>query len=329
MSKKNRQQNADSGEKVLSEQTPNTWKFVIALVGIAIFLGLGYWFFRGVLNNKTIKRQTGIVTGCTKVPTFVSSLGFSNQAALSTSEKRIKGLAIIEQGKQPYQHSSWKAAGFLAPIQLSKNGDIYVAPAPTINVLDNPILEQNTLYKVDGKSQEMKPFAKLPSSEKPTDQNPFGLLGLAYDCETETVYASSIFGSTRTNEAGKIFAVDEKTGSIKSELNNVDAFGIAVYNSAKGKRLYYGLSRLSEVWSIGLQETGDFMSDPRREFSFDGFGPRGDDRARKLRFQPNGELLVSGIEFNFNLIAPTEKQETLYRFRYDGGNDSFSFVPNQ
>jgi hypothetical protein len=329
MSKKKKQQNPNPSEKLSDQKKPNTWKFAIALIGVAVFLGLGYWFFRGVLNNKTLKRQTGIVTGCTKSPTFVSSLGFSNQAALSTSEKRIKGLAIIEQGKQPYQHPSWKAAGFLAPIQLSKNGDIYVAPAPTINVLDNPILEQNTLYKVDGKSQEMKPFAKLPSDEKPSDQNPFGLLGLAYDCETETVYASSIFGSTRINEVGKIFAVDENTGSVKSELKNVDAFGIAVYNSAKGKRLYYGLARFSEIWSVGLNETGDFLSDAKREFSFDGFGPRGDDRARKLRFQPNGELSVSGIEFNINLIAPTEKQETVYRFRYDGVNDSFSFVSNQ
>jgi hypothetical protein len=28
-------------------------------------------------------------------------------------------------------------------------------------------------------------------------------------------------------------------------------------------------------------------------------------------------MIVAGIEFSVNLIAPTEKQETIYRFIYD------------
>ena len=31
----------------------------------------------------------------------------------------------------------------------------------------------------------------------------------------------------------------------------------------------------------------------------------------------NGNMIIFGIEFNYNLTAPTEKQETIYRFRYD------------
>ena len=329
MSKKKTQIKTSKIEKEIENTSPKSKRnFVLALIGIAIFLAFGYWFFRGVLNNKTKSRPVGIVTGCTKSPSFVSKLGFTNQAALSTSANRIKGLVIIEQGKQPYQHESWKIAGNLAPIQLDKDGDIFVSPAPMINVLDNPFTEQNTIHKIDSNSQEMKPFAKLPTMANATEQNPYGILGLGYDCETSSLYASSVSGSTRTSEVGKIYQIDSTNGNVKATLENIDAFGIGVFNSAKGKRLYYGLARNPEVWSIGLDDNGGFLSDSKREVSLEGFGQRGDDKARKIRFTSQNEMTVTGIEFNFNLIAPTEKQETIYSFRYNLTQDTFSFLSN-
>lgn len=332
MSKKKRQQNQTSGEKTelqIQNNSPKSKRnFVLALIAIVVFLAFGFWFFRSVLNNKTKVRPIGLATNCTKSPAFVSKLGFSNQAALSTSANRIKGLVIIEQGKQPYQHESWKKAGSLAPIQLNQDGDVFVAPAPMINVLENPFAEQNTIHKVDSNSQEMKPFAKLPLTAKATDQNPYGILGLGFDCETLSLYASSVAGSTRTSEVGKIYQVDAANGKIKSVLDNIDAFGIGVFNSAKGKRLYYGLARNPEVWSIGLNDNGGFLSDAKREISLEGEGIRGDDKPRKIRFTQQNEMIVSGIEFNFNLIAPTEKQETVYRFRYNSAKDSWTSILN-
>jgi hypothetical protein len=332
MSKKKSRQNQPSGtntEPQIQNNSPKSKQnFVLALIGIVIFLVFGFWFFRSVLSNKTKVRPIGIVTGCTKSPAFVSKLGFTNQAALSTSANRIKGLAIIEQGKQPYQHESWKIAGNLAPIQLDQDGDVFVAPAPMINVLDNPFTGQNTIYKVDSNSQEMKPFVKLPMTATATEQNPYGILGLGCDCETSSLYASSVAGSTRTSEAGKIYQIDSANGNIKSVLDNVDAFGIGVFNSAKGKRLYYGSARNPEVWSIGLDDNGGFLPDAKREISLESAGTRGDDKARKIRFTSQNEMNVSGIEFNFNLIAPTEKQETVYRFRYDPATDYWFFANN-
>ncbi len=327
MSKKKTQiKSAKVGTDVQINSPKSKRNFVLALAGIAIFLAFGYWFFLGVLNNKTKPRAVGIVTGCTKSPAFVSKLGFTNQAALSTSANRVKGLAIVEQGKPPYQHESWKIAGNLAPIQLDKSGDIFVSPAPMINVLDNPFAEQNTIHKVDTNTQEMKPFTKLATTANATEQNPYGILGLGYDCETSSLYASSVAGSTRTSEVGKIYQIDSTNGNVKSTLENIDAFGIGVFNSAKGKRLYYGLARNPEVWSVGLDENGGFSADAKREVSLESAGTRGDDKARKIRFTPQNEMIVSGIEFNFNLIAPTEKQETIYRFSYDSAKDTFTFL---
>jgi hypothetical protein len=330
MSKKKSRPNQGSEQK--KETVPKLGEpksrrnFVLALIGITIFLAFGFWFFRSVLNNKTKVRSVGLATTCIKSPSFVAKLGFTNQAALSTSERKQKGLVVIEQGKQPYQHESWKVAGSLAPIQLDKDGDVFVAPAPMINVLENPFAEQNTIHKVDSNTQEMKPFVKLPIDVNATEQNPYGILGLGYDCESSSLYAASVAGSTRTSEVGKISQIDSASGNVKSILENIDAFGIGVFNSAKGKRLYYGLARNPEVWSIGLDENGGFLADAKREISLEDFGTRGDDKARKIRFNAQNEMMVTGIEFNFNLIAPTEKQETLYRFKYDSAKDSWLFI---
>ena len=47
--------------------------------------------------------------------------------------------------------------------------------------------------------------------------------------------------------------------------------------------------------------------------SLEGYGPRGDDKARKIKLSGN-KLLVSGTAFNYNLQAASEKPETLYTF---------------
>jgi hypothetical protein len=66
--------------------------------------------------------------------------------------------------------------------------------------------------------------------------------------------------------------------------------------------------------SMAIDAQGKPVGDSQFELSLDGLGPRGDDRGRRINFAPNGDMLIWGIEFNVNLIAPAEKIETLYRF---------------
>lgn len=286
-------------------------------------------FFLLACQPARTNRPVGMVTSCQKTPAFVAQLGFSNPA-LSTSERGRAGLWVIEaqaDGRR-YQHPSWAAAGFLAPIERDGEGNVYVAPAPTINTLLNPPAEQNTVWRVDAQTQQMTPFVKLPDAAPTNEQNAFGALGLAYDCETASLYVASVFGSTRTREAGRIYRVDVKTKQVAAQPDNVDAFGLRVFNSIKGKRLYYGLARRAEIWSVDLDDAGNFTGPPRREISLTGLGPRGDDKARRINFTPQNDMLVFGVEFDFNLIAPTEKQETLYRFRYDAVKDVWLYTPD-
>jgi hypothetical protein len=336
MAKKSSKQIKDS-KQASPESTSLPAKLKINPLYIAVgffFLALlitgGYFAYRYFSQKPKSAAKAGIVTGCQKSPPFLAGLNFGNRAALSTAEKARAGLWIIE-GEHRYQHPSWKNAGFLAPIERDKDGNIFVAPAPFINVLENPPEQQNTVWRVDGKTQEMTKFVDLPRGVKLTDQNAYGTLDLAYDCETENLYVSSVFGSTRDKEQGKIYRIDTRTKQVKPVLENIDGFGLGIFNTPKGKRLFYGIARRSEVWSVALDDNGEIGGAQRREVSLENIGPRGDDKIRRITFQASqagAEMLLFGIEFNFNLIAPTEKQEMVYRFRYNAQKDSWDRVPD-
>jgi hypothetical protein len=273
---------------------------------------------------------------CKRQPAFVSKMGFNpGRTAFSTSDSKKMGLLMMEiinpndtsaNGRRIYQHPSWKSAGWLAPIQIDHQGNIFLGPAPLVNVLYNQPDKQNQLQKVDVNTGEMKVFADLAKGDEVNEQNPFGILGLAFYCDNPSLYVSSVAGSSRSKEAGRIYRVDPETGNVKDQLAGVDAFGMG-FSSIEGKRkLYFGKARTSEVYSIGLTAKGDFIGTPKRVLSLEGLGPRGDDKAKKITFTDKREMVIEGYEFNFNLIAPTEKQLTQYTFRYNPNEEKWVWV---
>lgn len=78
-----------------------------------------------------------------------------------------------------------------------------------------------------------------------------------------------------------------------------------------------GSARTSNVYGIVLTKQGRFSGKPIINFSLADLGPRGDDKVRRIRFNQYGAMQVFGVEFNFNLTAPTEKQETVYGFGWN------------
>lgn len=269
--------------------------------------------------------QIGL-TPCQRQPPFITAAGFDpKRSALSTSEKKLKGLALVQfplnpadtAGRKTWQHRSWKQFGYLSAIATDENGNVYSIPIPVVNELDNPREKQNTIYKVDATTGEMKSLVNLPLPPKGNDDNIFGLLGLFYDCHARLLYASTVAGSTRNEEVGTIYAIDPVNGAIIDKFTGKDAMGLCVAGVTGEKRLYFGSSRSSDIYSVKLTKKGKFSGSAQKEFTLDLMGPRGDDKARRIKLDKNGALIVYGVEFNYNLTAPTEKPETIYRFRYD------------
>jgi len=276
-------------------------------------------------------RPIGGVTACQSRPRFTAGLGLGARAALGTSVEGLKGLAVLDPeagaaGRPPvYQHATWDDAGYLGPWVYDRVGNIYVAPVPLVSLEENPPERQNKVYRVDTDTQVMAEYVDLPAAQPPSGANPFGVIGLAYDCDTDSLYATSVAGSTATEEVGRVFRVDLATGTVAARRDGVDAFGAAVFNGARGKRLYYGLARAPELYSIGLDERGDFAGEPRLELSLAALQSGTGDKIRRVRFGAGPAMTLHAYDFTYSLQVASERQERLFTFAYDAAGDTWSF----
>jgi len=259
---------------------------------------------------------------CKGQPAFISSTGLPPaRAAFSTSELRVRSLAMVDATapaavRTPYIHPSWPQWGPMGPITLDREGAAYVAAVPVIDVIGRTGREQRTIYKVDPRTGTMAPFLTVPGPDAVLRENPYGLLGLFYDCFSGKLYATSVAGSTRRAERGRIYCIQPATGAVEDSLETTDPMGVAICGTGGKYHLYFGAARTGDVWAVELDREGHFRGEPAVAFSIAGLGPRGDDKPRRIRVEKDGSLTVAGIEFNYNLTAPTEKIETTYRARW-------------
>jgi hypothetical protein len=272
---------------------------------------------------------------CKGNPAFIRSLGFdSRYSFFSTSDISTMGLLLL-QSDEPgnpnaritgsFQHPSWKKGGWLAPIVLDESGNIFTAPAPFINILYNPIVNNNTVYRIDSKTGGMEEFLRLPFADSINTENPFGIIGMIYLCETGTLYVSTVAGSRRYEENGHIYVIDIRNKKIIDQLDHTDVMGMGITYITGQRKLFFGNGRNSDVMSVKLSSKGKFTGTPHKEFTLENLGPRGDDKIRRIRTDQYGNLIVHGMEFNFNLIAPREKQETIYNFYYDEDSKKWNY----
>ena len=189
---------------------------MLALVGLA---AVGLWLTQpqqagSAATPTPIAAPTGTplpigsVSYCRHNAHFAPKVGLGDTVNASTSERMIKGLVMYNADLAPdqvqlgapgvYQHPTWDDAGYLGPVATDGVGNIYTAPSPRVSLIDNPPAGANTIYKVDTETGEMKPLVTLPAGAPPSSANAYGILGLAYDCDTGSLYASSVAGSTRT-----------------------------------------------------------------------------------------------------------------------------------
>lgn len=282
---------------------------------------------------------------CNQPPSFIQTLGFDPLwTALSTSEKQQMGVVLIAFRKLPgasspspngpretvYQHPSWKTGGYLSAISFDKFGNAYLIPSPFISMLYNPVEKLNTVYQINHNTGEMQPWLAIQPGKKASRENPYGLLGIAYDCMAHHIYCATVAASSRKKEAGVIYMIDVNTKRKSDSLIDIDAMGLTLALDELGnKRVYFGKARTGDIYSVAINSKNKFVkSSIRKELSLEGIGPRGDDKARKIRFQ-NNTMIVNGIAFNFNLQASSEKPETQYKFQWNYSNKKWQLIDLQ
>ncbi len=308
---------------------------------LMIGVGSGWWLIGRTTSseNGAVSAWAGSIGGvadCRELPRFSERLGYKDRLGISTSERNYVGLVIFD-GRMPlttsvserdlHQEPSWSEAGTLGPFVLDRQGHIYTAPVPRTAVSDNPPDVQNMIYRVDSDTAVMQPYLTLPDTPPASPQNPFGILGMAYDCDSDALYVSTVAGSTLSAEQGQIVRVDLNTGTVSPQVVGVDAIGLGVFRGVQGKRLYFGLARESALASIALDAEGHAVGEIRIELSLaDHAGGMGEPKVRRVSFERETMTLYI-VPFNFNLRAVSEQQQVIVRYRYDQQNDGWVVVP--
>jgi hypothetical protein len=265
------------------------------------------------------------IESCRKPAAFISKIGFDPlKSAYSSSDKRLSGIVLIEATKggndssmRKWQDSSWVRYGHMGSITTDENGNAYTAPIPFVNNLENTLKTIHRIYKINSETGHMSSFIDLPAIDSVAGVCAFGVLGLYYDCHGKKLYAASVGGSTQDEEKGKIYVIDPLNGKVVDEMGGYDALGLFVGGMTGEKKLFFGHARSSEVYGVVLDKEGKLVGKPKVELSLDGLGPRGLDKARRIRADKYGNLIIYGIDFSYNLAAQTERPESLYQFGYD------------
>ncbi len=273
----------------------------------------------------------GGVTACQVLPQFAAALGVGPRAMFGTSLQGVKGLAVLDPdaagaGRSPvYQHPSWDDAGYLGPFVYDRRGDIYAAPVPLVSLADNPPAEQNRIVVIDSADQALTTFVELPSAQPPSGANPFGVIGLAYDCDGDRLYASSVAGSDAATERGRLWRIELPSGTATPVLDGLDPFGVALFRGRDGLRLYYGLARQPELYSLALDAAGAAVGAPRRELSLAELPAPTTDKIRRIRFGDGPTMALHAYDFGYSLQVASERVERVLLFDYDAAADRWTF----
>ncbi|MEZ5538117.1 MAG: hypothetical protein R3F02_21120 [Thiolinea sp.] len=297
---------------------------------LAVFLGV-IGLLGGCGEPDMGNFKPGVADACRKMPGFVGKTGLGQQVAIDTQQRGYTGIRLLNvRSGKTWQHPSWDDAGHVGPFVRDRDGHIYVAPTPEVSLKDNPPTLQNRIYRIDAHSGEMALWLELPWAAPPSTSNPFGVMGLAYDCDTNSLYASSLAGSGPQQALGRIYRIDMASKQVVSQLDNTDAIGVGVFNGVKHKRLYLGAARSSDVYSVALDANGDFTRDVRHEFSLATLPDGNTTSVRKFGFvrDRQGQYLMQAkeLEFGFRLLAENNLRKRMYVFRYQPSGEQWQFL---
>lgn len=266
---------------------------------------------------------------CLGAPQFIQDLGFDpSKSALSSKEDRVMGVTLIELNdnnnpnssrNRTYQDPTWDDAGYLGTITRDRVGNLYMAPKAKVNILHNPHNDQNSIYMISTSTGKLSKFMDLPLEFKQTNQNPFGLLGAFYDCETDHLIVSTISGSDQNNERGIIYAIDIHTKKIKKILSGIDALSVGIITIKGQRKLIYGNARNSEIWSINIDYNHKTSGKSSQIIDLTGYGYAGDYKAKKIQ-QKGNKLYIQATIFQFSLSAGNDEQSANFVFRYENEN---------
>jgi len=289
-------------------------------IGISLIVAcLALLYMRQAAGANPAPAALAATGACARQPPFVQELTASLPGPLALATDRpMRGLALVslDGSGRSYQHQSWDDGGFMGAMTFDEAGNIYLAPTPRQSLADNPPSGATTLWRVDGRTGVMRPFATLPGAA--SERNPFGVLGLSYACDLGLLFAGTVIGSTPSVERGGVVALSTDGQIRATPVDGLDAMGVTVVRADRRYLLLAGLARRPAIVGVPLDARGHAAGPPVEIIDLTAGGATASERARKLRFA-NGELSVDLVSFNYTLQVNASGTAPLRRaiWRYD------------
>ncbi len=251
---------------------------------------------------------------CVKYPDFLKSVGVSALIAIDLSQQRFKGLAFRfgKALKKALHLKSWERFEYFGDYALDRAGNIYLTPMPFISIKPITFNLQKNIYKLDSKSGKLSIW-KTIEEVTPSSTNPFGIVAIEYDCETDSLFVSAIDKSNYSTSRGRIYHIDIKSKDILEVLEGVDALSLKILKTDRGKYLLAGLAKDSSLIAYKI-ENNKLISKKIFLFKI----PNELEHIRKIRVVGDNLLEVKTIPFLYNLIAQTTQGSirTKYILKY-------------
>ena len=303
-------------------------KFIPIAAVLLILATLGYFVLnepskKAEENIKTIKlTEFNRVKSCARIPTFLYKLGIK-RPIIDLSQMRYKGIAFYfgPNFNKVLHKKEWEAFDALGTYTIDRYGNIYLTPNPFISIKPTTFNLQKAIYKLDSQSGKLTRWLVI-DDVKPNATNPYGLISIVYDCDSNNLFTSSIDQSNYKEQKGRIYKINPKTKEVQRLVKGFDALTINILHSKSGKFLIAGSARDNGVYAFAFNKD---KLEPKAIKLFE--LPNPNLRVRKIKVLGKNQLKLEAIKFNYSLIAETNKKQRVeYIATYNPKNSTWQIV---
>ena len=286
------------------------------LAGVVLLLGIlgatAYWVKH---HDERPDRQTDSAPvgpiapkrSCAHLPAFLRKQHIAQPVMIDLSQKHYKGIAFRygPDFGSVLHWKQWEQYEHFSTYALDRMGDIYLVPTPYISIRPTTFALQRKLYRLDGQTGHLEIFMDIESVQ-PSQNNPYGLNAIAYDCDDDTLWVATIDRSDYRTQRGVLHHIDLRRRAVLSTYAGFDALSLAIARTPHGKYLLAGSARDNSLYAFALDATQQ-LQQPQRLFSL----PDPNQHIRKIKLVDAHTMQIESIRFTYALIAQTARQDRL------------------
>ncbi len=295
-------------------------RYVPIILAIAAVAVSGYFLLTKEQSKVTarvkqplFKSEILAVKKCASLPHFLSLKSIGSPILIDLSQQRFKGVALLygRGFEKVYHPLQWEQYEHMGTYTLSADTDIYLAPIPYISIRPTTFNLQNKIYKIDSNSGKLEIYKEF-EDVKADANNPYGIVGVEYDCDDDTLWVSAIDRSDYTHARGRLYHVDLKTKKILAKKEGLDLLTLKVVYAKDGKYILAADARTPRVVAIKVSKDG--IEDAVNVLSL----PDPNLRVRKIKPIDKDLIKLEAIPFNYTLVArSSNKNRVELKARYD------------